>query len=171
MNIYREQWEKVAAASVIARKINIVENCSNSLYPSQPDGACFEIAGRWSDAALCGCGRVGALTCPERASVVRASNSAERSARPVSGHLLRAPPRCGNIWKRLAGAVPSHSRNQASTHAVAGSSTIVEEKLVDRVIVRNWGVDTCQKRSEKSAAARAEGRGQRSRTNKKSREK
>ena len=72
----------------------IVENCSNSLYPSQPGGACFETGGRWSDAALCGCGRVGALTCPERASVVRASNSAERSARPVSGHLLRAPPSC-----------------------------------------------------------------------------
>ena len=92
--------EKVAAASVVARKIIIVENCSNSLYPSQPDGACFEIAGRWSDAALCGCGRVGALTCPERASVVRASNSAERSARPVSGHLLRAPPRCVGIFGR-----------------------------------------------------------------------
>ena len=90
--------EKVAAASVVARKIIIVENCSNSLYPSQPDGACFEIAGRWSDAALCGCGRVGALTCPERASVVRAANSAERSARPVSGHLLLAPP---NVWKYL----------------------------------------------------------------------
>ena len=116
VNIYREQWEKVAAASVVARKIIIVEkvaaasvvarkiiiveNCSNSLYPSQPDGACFEIAGRWSDAALCGCGRVGALTCPERASVVRASNSAERSARPVSGHLLRAPPRCVGIFGR-----------------------------------------------------------------------
>ena len=91
--------EKVAAASVVARKIIIVENCSNSLYPSQPDGACFEIAGRWSDAALCGCGRVGALTCPERASLVRASNSAARSARPVSGHLLRAPPRC--VWEYL----------------------------------------------------------------------
>ena len=100
VNIYREQWEKVAAASVVARKIIIVENCSNSLYPSQPDGACFEIAGRWSDAALCGCGRVGALTCPERASVVRASNSDERSARLVSGHLLRAPPRCVGIFGR-----------------------------------------------------------------------
>ena len=37
MNIYREQWEKVAAASVIARKIIIVENCSNSLHPSQAE--------------------------------------------------------------------------------------------------------------------------------------
>ena len=76
-NFYKEQWEKVAAAAMIAKKIIIVKNCSNSLYPSQPDGACFEIAGRWSDAALCGCGRVGALACPERASVVRASNSSD----------------------------------------------------------------------------------------------
>ena len=100
VNIYMEQWEKVAAASVVARKIIIVENCSNSLYPSQPDGACFEIASRWSDAALCGCGRVVALTCPERASVVRASNSSERSARPVSGHFLRDPPWCVGIYGR-----------------------------------------------------------------------
>ena len=35
VNLYREQWEKVAAASVVGRKIIIVENCSNSLYPSQ----------------------------------------------------------------------------------------------------------------------------------------
>ena len=92
VNIYRDQREKVAAASVIARKSIVVEN--NSLYPGQPGGTCFEMAGRWSDAAVCGCGHVGALTCPERASVVRASNSCEGSARPVSGHLLRAPPSC-----------------------------------------------------------------------------
>ena len=35
MNVYREQCEKVAAASVVARKSIIVENCSNSLYPGQ----------------------------------------------------------------------------------------------------------------------------------------
>ena len=35
VDLYREQCEKVAAASVVARKIIIVENCSNSLYPSQ----------------------------------------------------------------------------------------------------------------------------------------
>ena len=98
VNIYRDQMEKVAAASVIARKSIVVEN--NSLSPSQPGGTCFEIAGRWSDAAVFGCGHVGALTCPERASVVRASNSAERSARLVSGHLLRAPPRCLGIFGR-----------------------------------------------------------------------
>ena len=34
-NFYREQCEKVAAASVVARKSIIVENCRNSLYPSQ----------------------------------------------------------------------------------------------------------------------------------------
>ena len=98
VNIYREQWEKVAAASAVARKIIIVQNCSNSLYPSQPDGACFEIAGRWSDAALCGCGRVGALTCPERASVVRASNSAERSARPDTATFCGLRP---GVWEYL----------------------------------------------------------------------
>ena len=45
VNIYREQWEKVAAASVVARKIIIVENCSNSLYPSQakPNHKLFNI--------------------------------------------------------------------------------------------------------------------------------
>ena len=42
----------------------------------------------------------------------------------------------GNIWKRLAGAVPFHQIKKASTHAVAGSSTILEEKLLDSVIVR-----------------------------------
>ena len=35
VNMYREHWETVTAASVVARKIIIVENCSNSLYPSQ----------------------------------------------------------------------------------------------------------------------------------------
>ena len=34
VNLYREQCEKVAAASVVARKNIIVENCSNTLYPS-----------------------------------------------------------------------------------------------------------------------------------------
>ena len=90
--------EKVAAASVVARKFIFIENCSNSVYRSQPDGACFEIAGRWSDAALCGCGRIGALTCPERASVVRASNSAERSPG------LSAATFCGlrpGVWEYL----------------------------------------------------------------------
>ena len=42
----------------------------------------------------------------------------------------------GNIWKRLAGAVPFHQIKKASTHAVAGSSIILEVKLVDSVIVR-----------------------------------
>ena len=35
VNLYREQCEEVAAASVVAGKSIIVENCSNSLYPSQ----------------------------------------------------------------------------------------------------------------------------------------
>ena len=41
------------------------------------------------------------------------------------------------ICERLAGAVPSHHKNEASTHAVAGSSKTLEEKLVANVIVRN----------------------------------
>ena len=41
----------------------------------------------------------------------------------------------GNFWKSLPGAVPFHQIQKASTHAVAGSSTILEEKLVDFVIV------------------------------------
>ena len=42
----------------------------------------------------------------------------------------------GNIWKKLAGAVPFYQIKKASTHAVAGSSIILEVKLVDSVIVR-----------------------------------
>ena len=78
----------------------------------------------------------------------------------------------GNIWKRLAGAKPFHQIKKASTHAVAGSSIILEVELVDSVIVRkvsflpsHGAVGTCQGPSEKSAAAREGGTGQRSQSN------
>ena len=84
------------------RGASVAQTPQEVVHVAGPPGGLRRSAGQTAEhgAALCGCGRVESLTCPERASVVRASNSAERSVRPFSGQVLRAPPRSVRIFGR-----------------------------------------------------------------------